>query len=130
MKVGLTLSNDLKISGSSYYILSSLINCEVVKEVYILKINPNTLEGKFNYSFSRIFSGIINKIILMLEKFLNLIGAYESIKSPSFNTNDLLDNCKIINIKQVRKRYFSYTYSKNIIKYNLDFVIRGKWFIN
>ena len=36
----------------------------------------------------------------------------------------LLDNCKIINVKQVRKRYFSYTYSKNIIKYN-DFVIRG-----
>ena len=125
MKVGLTLSKDLKISGSSYYILSSLINCEIVKEVYILKINPNTLEGKFNYSFSRIFSGIINKIILILEKFLNLIGAYESIKSPSFNTNDLLDNCKIINVKQVRKRYFSYTYSKNIIKYNLDFVIRG-----
>ncbi len=125
MKVGLTLSNDLKISGSSYYILSSLIKCEIVKEVYILKINPNTLEGKLNYSFSRIFSGIINKIILMLEKFLNLIGAYESIKSPSFNTIDLLDNCKIINVKQVRKRYFSYTYSKNIIKYNLDFVIRG-----
>ena len=88
-EVGLTLSKDLKISGSSYYILSSLINCEIIERSLHFKINPNTLEGKFNYSFSRIFSGIINKIILILEKFLNLIGAYESIKSPSFNTNDL-----------------------------------------
>lgn len=126
MKVGLTLSNDLKISGSSYYILTSLINCKIIKEVYILRINSNTPESKFNYSISRIFSAIINKIILILEKFLNFIGAYDSIKSPLFNSKDLLDKCKkIINVNQVRKGYFSFTSSKNITKYNLDFVIRG-----
>ena len=125
MRVGLTLNNDLKISGSSFYILNSLLSCEIIKEVYILKINSNTQKSKFNYSVSRIFSAIINKIVLTLEKFLNFIGAYDSIKSPIFNSNNLLEKCKIINVKQRRKGYFSYTCSKNLSKYNLDFVIRG-----
>ena len=62
MKIGLTLCNDLKISGSSYYILNSLLSCEIIKEVYILKINTNTQKSKFNYSVLKFFLLLLIKL--------------------------------------------------------------------
>ena len=38
MKIGVTIENDLEIHGASHYILSSLIACKEVKELYLIPI--------------------------------------------------------------------------------------------
>lgn len=124
MNIGVTIENN-KLSTTTRFILNDLIKENLFK-IYLINIEFVS-EKKKQSSFIKKYLLFIERLLMFLLKILNLVGFYSFNNKINLISDELIFNScvKVIDVKQTRKGFHSFTSSKTLQKYDLDFVIRG-----
>ena len=125
MKIGITIEN-LNISKTTRIILNELLNHKNNFKIFLVNIQFDEKQKNI-FSFERKYLYFVEKFLNFLLKILNFLGFYSFNKElVLLNDDEIINSCEeIINVSQSRKGYYSYTSTKNLEKYNLDFIVRG-----
>lgn len=124
MNIGVTIENN-KLSSTTRIILNDLIKEKLFK-IYIINIEFVAEKNK-KPSFTSRYLFIIERLLIFFLKILNFIGFYSFNNKINLISDELIfSSCvEVINVKQIRKGFNSFTSSTKLQKYDLDFVIRG-----